>query len=258
MKISALILTKNEEEMIGEALSQLKFADEIIVLDQNSQDKTVAIAKKYTDKILSSKSEEFANNRNLLAENAKGDWLLYIDADERLSEENVAEIKEAIKSTEYSAYYFPRQNYILGKFLRYGGWYPDYVPRLFLKKDFKSWVGKVHESPQFNGQKAHLLTPIVHKTARSLKMMLAKSTKWAKIEAGLYFEKDAPKVTILKLAKASVWEFCRRYFIKLGLLDGKVGFVASLYQALHSAMVMTYLWELQNDAEGKFKKIQNG
>lgn len=247
MKISALVLAKNEQQMIADALSQLKFADEIIVLDQDSTDKTSEIAKKYTDKIITSKSEQFDNNRNLLAQKANGQWLLYIDADERLQDFNIKEIKETIARGTHSAYYFPRQNYILGNFQKHGGWWPDYVPRLFKKSDFIKWQGKVHESPQIKGDFGHLKNPIIHKTARNVSMMLEKSAKWAQIEAELYYKSTNPRVTRTRVIRFFFSEFIKRYFLKLGFLDGKIGFISAIYQALHNAMILTYLWELQNE-----------
>lgn len=275
MKISALILTKNEQDLIEETLSQLKFADEIIVLDQNSDDKTVEIAQKYATKILSAEVEDFSQNRNRLKEEAKNEWLLYIDADERISQENIAEIEKTLKKSKHSAYlgpqsrvyrgtrtaecsafYFPRQNDILGKFQRHGGWWPDYVPRLFKKSDLVTWKGKVHESPQIKGLFGYLKTPIKHKTARNLSVMLEKSTKWAQIEAELYAKSDMPKVTIARVIRFSIVEFLKRYFIKLGFLDGKIGLISAVYQALHNAMILTYLWEIQNDSEKKFQHAE--
>lgn len=256
MKISALILVKNEEEMIEDAIRQLEFADEIIVLDQGSEDKTVKIAKKYTPIILSTKLEDFDKNRNLLASSAKGEWLLYIDADERLSGENIKEIKNVVRSANYSAYYFPRENYILGKFLRHGGWWPDYVPRLFKKSEFLGWKGRVHESAQIKGSFGYLENPIIHNTARSMSAMLGKSTKWAKVEADLYYKAGVPNVTILKLLTFSLSEFVSRYFLKLGFLDGKAGLISAAYQALHRVMILTYLWELQHKTKEAFGKIE--
>src|SRR5947208_468343 len=102
--ISALILARNEEAMIEDCLRQLDFASEIIVLDQGSRDKTLQIAKKYSDKIFTTNETSFSKNREVLAGHAKGDWLLYIDADERLSEENIRQIKEATRAAECSAF----------------------------------------------------------------------------------------------------------------------------------------------------------
>ena len=249
MKLSALVLAKDEEEMIGDALSQLDFADEIILLDQGSKDKTVQIAKKYTDKIINSPLQNFAKNRNILKENAKGEWLLYIDPDERLSKEVIFEIKEVIKKKEFCAYYFPRKNFILGKLQKHGGWYPDYVPRLFLKEDLIKWGGEVHESPQIKGTYGYLINPISHNTARSLSKMLQKSIRWAKVEAELYYKSNSPKVTIPRVLKFSTSEFVNRYFLKLGAVDGKVGLISAIYQALHRVMILTYLWEMQQKSK---------
>jgi len=270
MKISALILTSNEEEMIDDCLAQLDFVDEIIVLDQNSQDKTLKIARKYTNQVYNTKFEDFDKNRNILAGMAKGDWLFYLDADERLSQDLIAEIKNAIRKNHYSAYlgphpakrgrtaecsvfYFPRKNIIFGKWLRHGGWWPDYIPRLIRRSQLIGWEGKIHESPKFHGQFANFKSPLIHLTGRNLSQMLKKSIKWAKIEAELYDNANFPKVSILKVTKALFSEFFRRYLIKRGFLDSQVGLIESIYQAFHQAIVLVYLWELQNNAQKKIK-----
>jgi len=186
MKISALILTKNEALMIEECLKQLDFADEIIVLDQNSTDETKKIVSKYTSNIFNSTNDNFDANRNILAQKANNRWLLYLDADERLNHELIMEIKQKIKKNDYTAYYFPRKNIMLGKWVKNGNWWPDYSPRLFRKDKLKHWIGKVHESPQIEGQYGYLINPITHLTARNLSQMLNKSIKY-KIQAFIYY-----------------------------------------------------------------------
>ncbi|MEX2028046.1 MAG: glycosyltransferase family 2 protein [Candidatus Curtissbacteria bacterium] len=254
MNLSALILAKNEQEMIGDCLSQLDFVDEIIVLDQGSSDNTVEIAKKYTQKILKTKNDSFAHNRETLSSHAKGEWLLYIDADERLGEELKREIEEGIKQNKYQAFYFPRKNIILGKWLRHGGWSPDYVPKLFNKESLKGWYGQVHESPQVDGQFGYFKQPLTHLTARSLTAMLDKTIKWAKVEADLALKANHPKVTAPKIIWSAQREFFQRYFIKRGALDGFVGLVEAIYQALHKAITLVYLWEMQTKTHEKFLK----
>lgn len=249
MKISALVLTKNEQSMIGECLSQLDFVDEIIILDQDSTDRTIAIAKKYTGKIFKTKLDAFDQNRNILKDLARGQWLLYLDADERLEKESVSEIEEAIESDSFAAYHFPRKNIILGKWLKYGGWWPDFVPRLFKKDKLRGWYGQVHESPKVDGPFGYFKTPIVHLTARSTSQMLEKTTKWAKIEAELFQKANYPQVTITKVAKSAIVEFLRRYLAKRGYLDGTVGLIEAIYQSFHQAVVLTYLWEAQHKNE---------
>lgn len=257
MKISALILAKDEEEMIKDCIKQLTFVDEIILLDQNSTDKTVEIVKKLGARVIETKSEQFDLSRNLLKDNAKYEWLLYVDADERFQEETITEIKKLVSENKYCTYYFPRQNYILGKWLKYGGWWPDYVPRLFRKKDLMGWDGEVHESPKINGSFGYAKNPIKHLTARSISKMLDKSAKWAKIEANLYAKSNVPKVTKVKVIKAMLAEFTRRYILKLGLLDGTIGLVQAIFQSLHKAMILTYLWEIQNKTEEKTRLFKN-
>src|SRR3989344_7406160 len=114
MTISALILAKNEEKMIEDCLKQLKFANEVIVLDQNSHDKTAQIASRYADKIITSNFEDFDKNRNLLASEAKSDWLLYVDADERLSQELIEEIKDKTSRNDQVAYLGPQSRFYRG------------------------------------------------------------------------------------------------------------------------------------------------
>src|SRR3990167_5692049 len=253
MTISALVLTKNEEEMIEDCLKQLIFADEIVIVDQNSVDNTLKIAKKYTDRIFKSSANDFAQNRNTLKYLAKGDWLLYVDADERINDQLVNEIRETIKVQKYSAFYFPRKNYILGKWLKHGGWWPDYVPRLFRKKALIGWTGRVHESPKISGDFGYFKNPLVHLSARSLKIMFQKSIKWAKIEAELMSKSKKPKVDIPTVAKAATKEFISSYFGKLGFLDGAVGLIEGIYQALHQSIILTYLWEIQNNFKRKVR-----
>lgn len=255
MSLSALVLSKNEEEVIENCLKSLSFADEIIILDKGSTDKTLKITKKYTDKIYTTKEENYDKNRNLLSDKAKGDWLLYLDPDERLTEESIEEIKS--KKEDVSIYFFPRKNFILGKWLKHGGWWPDYVPRLIKKDNLIKWQGKVHESPKYEGKVAYFEKPIIHLTARSLNKMLSKSIKWGKVEATLYYQAKASKVTIFKVLKSSTAEFIRRYFIKLGILDGTHGLIEAIYQSLHLAIVLVYLWEIQAEASKKFDKVKN-
>lgn len=253
MNISALILAKNEQELIEDCIKQLSFANEIIVLDNNSLDDTAKIAKRLNCKVVKAKSNNFSKNRNQLKNEASGQWLLYLDADERIDSENLEEIKNAASSSKYSAYYFPRKNYILGKFLKHGGWYPDYVPRLFKKGKLISWTGDIHESPKVDGSFGYLKNPINHFTARTFEDMFKKTINWAKIEADLSFKAYHTRINGLKIVKAIVSEFTARYFIKKGFLDGYVGTIEAMFQAMHRAVTLIYIWEMQNKSRTKIE-----
>jgi len=257
LDISALILAKNESLMLGDCLKQLDFVKEIIVMDQNSTDNTMVIAKKYANKIIKSTSSNFSKNRNTLAKEATGEWLLYLDADERIDDQNISEIKSGVQSPQFQAYYFPRKNIVIGKWLKHGGWWPDYVPRLIKKQNLINWFGEVHESPKIEGEFGYFKQPITHLTARSMDQMLDKSIIWAQVEAKLFEDANYPKVGIAKVIYVSLREFFRLYIIKMGVLDGTVGAIESIYQSLHQAMVLVYLWEIQNKTEEKFKEVAN-
>jgi len=257
LNISALILAKNEQQQLEDCLKQLDFVKEIIVLDQNSTDNTRKIAEKYTGKIINSDSGNFAKNRDMLAAAAAHEWLFYLDPDERIDDKLVGEIKKTVEEGNLSTCYIPRKNIILGKWLKHGGWWPDYVPRLFKKESLIAWYGEVHESPQFKGEATYLKNAITHLTARSLDQMLKKSIVWGQIEARLYHRAKYPKVTIFRLIKAAGREFTTRYFLKLGLLDGTVGLIQAIYQALHQAIILIYLWEIQTNSKEKFKSAAN-
>lgn len=257
MNVSVLILAKNEQDIIEDSLRQLKFAKQIVVLDQNSTDRTVEIARKFTAEILSSQSYDFSLNRNILLKAAKCKWILYLDCDERLSDQNIAEIKQTLETGNCQAYYFPRKNIILGKWLKHGGWWPDYVPKLFLRGELVKWQGRVHESPIVNGKFGHMLYPLTHLTASNLNSMLEKTTRWAKVEAELAYEDNHPNVNAARTTKAIIFEFAKRYFVKMGFLDGTVGLIESIFQSVHKAATLVYLWELQNNTREKLKKITN-
>lgn len=245
-KISALVLTHNEQEVIEACLQQLDFVDEIVVLDQSSQDLTAQISKKYTERFYETDEVDFDKNRNRLKKLAKYEWLLYVDADERFSQDTKKEIKEKISEAEFSAYYFPRKNIVLGKWLSHGGWWPDYVPRLFISTQLEKWYGRVHESPKVKGDFGYFKNPIIHLSARNMDLMFKKTIKWAKVEAELSYEANHSKVTIPKVLVAYTREFLDRYFAKLGFLDGLVGIIQAIFQAYHKAIVLVYLWELQH------------
>lgn len=222
-----------------------KLADEIVFLDNNSQDKTVEIARKYTKNILIKDFEGYANERNILAKEAKGDWILYIDADERISAQLKDEILTTVKDTQHSAFGIPRKNILLGKWQKYGGWWPDYQIRLFRKSDFLGWEGKLHESPKFKGTLGHLENPLIHLTHRDIVSMMEKTAKWSEVEAQLRLQASHPEISGWRLARVALTEFCGRFFRKQGFRDGTEGWIESIFQAFSVFITYARLWEMQ-------------
>lgn len=253
--ISAIILTHNEEEFLLGCLKSLNWVDEIVVVDAGSEDKTLSIAKKAEAKIVNSPWEGFPKQRNRGANEAKEEWLLYVDADERVSDKLRSEIKGLLKAEKipHKSYKIPHKNYILGKWLRFGGWYPEYQHRLIKKNCLIHWVGELHEHPQIKGTTGFLKADLIHLTHRGMQWMLEKTIRYTKMEAKLRLEADHPKVSVKHLFSAPARELWFRAVRKSGWRDGVIGWIEILYQAFNQFLIMAWLWEMQQEKSMKEK-----
>ena len=239
MKLSVIILTKNEEKQIEACLKSVSFADEIVVVDSGSTDRTLDIVKIYTDKIIKTKFTNFSSLRNLGLEKTSNDWVLYIDADEEITSDLKGEIETS--DCNFAAYYITRQNFYLGR-----RWpTKDKVERLFNKEKLKKWFGDVHESPEVNGEKGELNSELIHRTHNSLEEMLNNTIVWSDCEARARFNTNHPKITwwrILRMMGASFYDY---YIRQKGYRVGTAGLIESIYQAFSVFTTYGKLWELQ-------------
>jgi len=251
--ISAIILTLNEADFLPGCLKSLEWVDEIVVVDAGSKDKTLEIAKKASAKIVTSSWQGFSPQRNLGAKESKGEWLLYVDADERVSNELQNEMQILLKNqaVPHNLYQIPHRNYILGKWLRFGGWYPDYQGRLIKKTAFKGWVGELHEHPEVEGTTGTLKGELIHLTHRGLQWMLEKTIRYTRLEAELRYQAGHPQINVGHFFSASLREFWIRGIRKSGWRDGIRGWIEILYQAFNQFLIMVWLWEMQ---QGKTMK----
>ncbi|HCS78146.1 TPA: hypothetical protein DIV55_00195 [Patescibacteria group bacterium] len=244
MKLSAIILTKNETATIGDCLASLKDlqCDEILVIDDESTDQTVQIARAKKAQVYTHKKDNFAEARNFAATKAKGDWLLYIDADERLSAVLVTEIKKTLeKKTNYVAYSLLRVNYYLGK-----RWpKTEQLVRLLQKDKLIKWQGSVHETAEVNGEISALHEPLIHLTHRSLSEMVTNTIEWSQIEAELRFKAHHPPVTWWRIPRVMLPVFFDYYITQGGWQVGTVGLIESIYQAFSIFISYARLWEMQ-------------
>lgn len=258
--ISAIILTRDNQDLIKDCLISLEdIADEIIIVDDGSEDKTLEIAKVFTAKIYEIDNKDFSFRRNYGAEKAKGDWLLYIDADERIDEKLKKEIKEVVSSNKFSAYAIPRRNILLGKELKHGGWWPDYVLRLIKKESLIKWEGELHEQPKIKGEVGKLVNPLIHISHRSISEMVDKTNKWSEIEAKLLFKSNHPKMVWWRFFSVALREFWFRGIKKLGFLDGPIGIIEIIYQMYSRMITYAKLWEMQviqEDKKNKYLKLK--
>ena len=146
--ISAVIATKNEERNVRECLESIKWVDEIVVVDDKSNDNTTKICREFAATIILNDSKgSFHINKNLGLDSSRGDWILSIDADERVTPELSREIQDVIVSSDNLGYYINRKNYFLGKWIRGNGWYPDYIIRLF-RRGVTRWPLEIHDVPK--------------------------------------------------------------------------------------------------------------
>ncbi len=248
-KISAIILTKNEEEIIQDCLESVKWADEVIIVDDHSNDQTLKIARdRGVEKIILAEGEtSFSERRNLGAKKAQGDWLLYVDADERVTPILKKEIEKVIENeTKESAFAIPRRNIRLTKELRFGGWWPDYVLRLMRKDKLQGWQGDLHEQPEINGGVGYLKEALVHFSHRgSFEHKLQNTIAWSKIEAQKLYEAHHPPMNIARFLTAMWREFYQRMIKYQAFRDGTEGIIEAIYQIFSVFITYARLWELQ-------------
>ncbi len=246
MTISGIVIAKNEEEMIKDCLSSLKFCDEIIVIDNGSTDKTAEIAKESGARVVIYKTDDFSELRNKGLEISSSDWCVYVDADERVTKELEKEIIEKIKnSARYKAFRLKRKNYYLG-FSKKNEWpYIEKHERVFKKGSLKKWRGKLHESPIVDGEVGDLENFLLHFTHRNLTQMLDKTIEWSEIEAETRFKNNHPKMSWWRFPRVMISAFFDSYFKQGGYKIGTAGLIESIYQSFSIFITYAKLWEKQ-------------
>jgi glycosyltransferase involved in cell wall biosynthesis len=241
MKISATIITYNEERNLPRAIESLRCCDEIVVLDSGSSDRTVEIAQKLGARVIESDWRGYAGQKNYASENASHDWILSLDADEALSEALEAEIWQIKKNgPQHDGYTMPRLAQYLGRWIFHSGWYPDRKVRLFNRKAAR-WQGEfVHESVKVAGTVGHLQANLLHFTCSSLSEHLKTMDRYTTLAAEQIIA-ERRKVSWARLLFDPPWTFCQTYFLKAGFLDGTEGLaianMAALYNFLKYAKV---------------------
>jgi len=231
-QLTVIIPTYNEEMHIGPLLKSVQWADELIVVDSFSTDRTVEIAQTMGAKILQREYIHSANQKNWTIPQATHEWILLIDADERPSPELIQEIKDFLASgqEEYAAFWIGRKNHFMGQHVRYSGWQNDAVIRLF-KRDVCRYEDKhVHAEIITQGKVGQLQGKLVHYTHRSIEHFLTKMQRYAHWSAKDYYSKT-PKVTLYHLALKPFFRFIKHYILQGGILDGRVGFIVSSIMA---------------------------
>jgi glycosyltransferase involved in cell wall biosynthesis len=231
MSLSVILITKNEAHDLADCLASVAWADEIIVCDSGSTDATLEIAERFTDKIFSTDWPGFGVQKNRALAKASGDWVLSIDADERVTPELQAEIRAVLKSDRPAfAYSIPRQSLYCGQKIRFGDWRGDRVTRLFQRGKAKFSNSLVHEALQVEGRVATLSAPLIHHAFKDFHEVLAKIDQYSTLGAQLRHEAGKSGSFSQALTHA-LWTFVRGYFMRLGFLDGKAGLQLAISNA---------------------------
>ena len=230
MKISATIITFNEQRNIARAIESLRCCDEVVVVDSGSVDRTVEIAERLGARVVENPWEGFAKQKNAAAEAASHDWILSIDADESLSEALEAEIWQLKKKgPSCDGYTVPRLAQYLGRWILHSGWYPDRKIRLYDRRRGQ-WLGSyVHESVQVKGRVGRLEANLLHYTCDSLSEHLSTMDRYTTLAAEQLVAQHVP-VGWWQLLLDPPWTFVRSYFLNRGFLDGVEG-LAICYMA---------------------------
>lgn len=244
-KLSAVILTKNEEKNIERVINSLKdIVDEIVVIDSGSTDRTVEIATKLGAKVIFKQWEGAAKQRTFGSYMASNEWVLALDADEELSQELRENIKKEMENPKFDAYELPRKTYYLGRFLEHT-WYPEWRLRLF-KKGYVEFEGELHENIKFLKKTniGRLKGDLYHYSYKNLFHQYIKTVEYAKHMAEIY-HKNGKKFKFYKLIFSPVFIFFKNYFLKFGFLDGWRGFLVATSSFFYSFLKYLFLYELE-------------
>ena len=248
MPVSACIITFNEADRIGDCIASLAFCDEIVVVDSHSTDATVDIAKRMGARVLQRPFDGFRSQKQFAIEHAAHDWVLCLDADERVSDvlRTAIETERVHGFAGAAGYRFARLSEYFGKFLRHGNAYPDRVLRLFDRRR-GGWRGtrEVHEAASVDGDVRTLKGDLIHYPYRSLEQQLLKTQRYARMMAEHDFARGK-RATLGKLIVSPAWRFWRGYVLRGGFLDGWHGLVYAYVRANYVRQKTIMLWMLQN------------
>ena len=244
-KVAVIITTYNEENNIRECVRSAKhLTDNIIVIDNTSTDQTVSIAQELKCKIIQYPYTVYVEpTRDFALQQTDAEWVFILDADERITPKLAVEVLNTITSTNKTHYKILRQNiFAKTKWLKHGGWYPDYIIRLIRKDAFLQWPKEIHSTPRIKGEMGYLKEPLVHEFHSSLESMVEKTIIFENVESNLLF-KAKRKSGILIFLRKFLGELYRRFVKWGGFLDGTPGIIESLYQAYSKTITYLMLYE---------------
>ena len=244
MKLSAVVLTLNEEKDIGECLRSLKFCDEVLVIDSGSTDQTVKIAASLGADIYNHAFVDFSETRNFGLKKSKGDWVLFVDSDERVPDPLKKEIIQTLgRENRYSGFYFKRDDFMMGKWLKHGETSHSRLIRL-ARKGSGDWRRSVHETWHVKGKVGEFKNPLQHYSHENIEEFVKKINYYSSFDAREHF-KNGKKTRLWHLLAYPVGKFIQNYLVRLGFLDSGVGLIFATLMSFNSFLIRAKLWRLQ-------------
>jgi len=245
-KLSVTVITRNEAEDIADALSSVRFADEIIVVDSRSTDDTAAIARQHTERVVVRDWPGYIEQKNYAASIANHDWILSVDADERVTPALAAEIQRVLAAEPGdAAFRIPRVTFHLGRWIRTTDWYPDYQVRLYDRRHAR-WTGRyVHEAVTVDGTLGRLRGELQHFAYGDIADHLETIDRYTTLAARQMYE-SGRRAGLLQIAGHPPLAFLRNYILRGGIRDGAVGFIVSALNSYYVFLKFAKLWELEH------------
>lgn len=246
-KLSVLIIARNEEKNIADCIKSVDFADEIVVVDDFSTDKTAEIATSLGAKVVQrAMNGDWSGQQNFSLQQATHDWVLLIDADERITPQLAQEIQQKLADGKEYAYRIKRLNHFHRKPVRFGTLHPDFVTRLLPKKDFYL-TGQVHPKLHYPHPEKKLKNPMLHYTYNNWDAYYRKFDQYTKLIAIRYKEENKKSVSFVRdILLRPIWAFFKVYFIHLGFLDGKIGWILAMNHYFYTMTKYVRFYEHQH------------
>jgi glycosyltransferase involved in cell wall biosynthesis len=243
-KLSVCIIALNQEAAIGECLASASFADEIVVVDTGSTDRTVEVARTYTDRVLTTAWQGFGRTKNYALDQAQGDWVFSLDTDERVPKALQDEIRAVVQANgPLAGYRVPRKNYFGGRWIRHLGWYPDYTLRLFRREQGRFREREVHEEVVVNGPVGNLQTPLDHYSYGSVSEYVSRMDRYARL-AAVELAKRGRRPSPGELLYRPIISFFHLYILRRGFLEGTTGYTLAALMSMYKFLKYYYLREL--------------
>ncbi|KQC13672.1 MAG: hypothetical protein APR63_07845 [Desulfuromonas sp. SDB] len=243
-KISAVIITRNEQQNIERCLNSLDWVDEIVVLDSGSTDKTKTICRQKGCRVISAQWVSFGSNKQKAVENASYDWILSVDADEQVSPELKNRIRELLVKPTYSAYRIKRESFYLDRFIRYC-WKNDYPVKFFNRQKAAFNSQQVHETVDLCGELGVIEQPLYHYSYLSISSHLLKMDRYSQITSEV-MKNEGKRVNLFSVFLRFHLMFLKMYLLKRGFMDGKWGLILSFNSAYGVFLKYLKLWVSQN------------